>query len=1705
MIGHAHAGTVGPSRATLSDRGPQTHVRSRRHPVGEPARQRSEQGVWLTGYGVIALQPRLGMVRHMTTENLRVSILGSIGAEYGGRPVELGGAFQRRLLGILATADHRVVSADRLVEELWEDAPPDAAKRTLRTYVARLRRSLEAAGAPGGSTLVVTDSPGYRLSAEVLIDADAFERQIDAGRDHLAVGEAATAWQELDAGLAMWSGDALGEFAGEAWAMATAVRLEELRLVARELRIRAQIDSGHHDQAIAEIEALIAEHPLREAPRHDQMMALYRSGRHAEALRAGRAYAEYLADETGLEPSTTITDLEALIIDRDPRLDAVPHGRRRRGYLLEEPIGAGALGSVHRAKQPSIDRDVAITVISAEFADDPAFVRGFEARAQEVASIEHAAIVPVYDYWREPGGAYLVLRYYPGGTLADRLADGPLPAEEAEAIARQVTSALWAAHQRGIAHGNVAPSSVWFDDEGRAVLGGFGLIADEATPRADIADLATVIDMLVSGATSPNDTHRRLAAMATRVSDPADSSIATAYDLLRELDGGVTSVVHTNEAALVRVTGPNPFKGLAAFSEADAERFFGRDAIVDELAGMVRRRRVAALMGPSGSGKSSVMRAGLLARLRAGGSYITTMVPGVRPLDELEVALTRIAAVPLRGLAAELAVTDGRLATVLRSIMAAPDGDIVLAIDQFEELFTISLPEERNRFLDVLVDAIDSFASLRVVVTCRADFLGRVLEHPVAGALLRDRCVLVTPLTNEELHDAVIGPAEHAGVAVEPALVAEIVGEAYGSPGSLPMVQYALTEVFESASDGVMTLADYQRLGGVSGVLAQRAEEIFSGLSPDDRAAAHHLFSRLVRVGEGASATRRRALRSELLAVPDSVVDAFGRARLVSFDREESTREPTVEVTHEALITNWPRLAGWIADEADGLRLLNHLSTSAAEWAAADREASLVYRGARLEAAQEWVSEHPGQLSELEAGFLAASGAVRDAEVEREQRSVRRLRRLTSGLAVFLAVALAATALAVVAQGNADDRAEEVADTRAQAQVAALAGNAKALAGENPVTAMLLAAEASARSSATDPAVATALLDALSTDPRERTLYPAVRTVGLNLTPSGSFYTYVFANESGSTIEIVNVDDATTRSFDLDFSPTAAITDPSGRYLFTVRDDRLLLLDASTGEPISDQPVFDYFVSLSSTDGQNIAAVDANGDIAIRTLPDFDGITLIEGLPGITTIARSADGNVVAALDDAGNLLVAPIGDPEGRVVLPLPTPARFIELDTNGERLAIADTLGQTFIADLTDPEAPPVVVDIGAVSDLVFSPDGGLLAIGTGTGIEVIDTSTGERAADPVAFAPGVQMRFRGPRVIIAFAPNQGIVEIDLDAPSRIVERVEPEGWAGVGFHTPDQSVVVALTDDGSGPSWYAISNPSDPANSTRVPVAQDNTSYSVALGEGRHMTADTTTSIASVWEGNRPVDEIDLTGAATPGFWHLRTPRIGADRDLLILAQDGEAILGNELVVIDRTTSSVVTTIRDRNINIAEFANDDQDQLMVGFIDGLVRWLDLDGNPIGDDVDVGAGVGAIARTADDSLSAVGDWSGTITLLDAERQVVGELFNDAPFPVHMAFVGDGARLVVQSEDGSIVLWDVPSRARIGTVYRADGLRGPFVVTSDGASILVSDSTGIAIVSIDPAEWERIACATANRQLTTAEIQAIVPGLDPVDGVCSS
>jgi DNA-binding SARP family transcriptional activator/ABC-type glycerol-3-phosphate transport system substrate-binding protein len=543
----------------------------------------------------------------------------------------------------------------------------------------------------------------------------------------------------------------------------------------------------------------------------------------------------------------------------------------------------------------------------------------------------------------------------------------------------------------------------------------------------------------------------------------------------------------------------NPYKGLRPFEERDSPDFFGRETLVarllDRLALAGRAGGLLVVAGPSGSGKSSVVKAGLVPAVRAGalaGSaewVIAVMLPGAHPFRELAAAVAAAG----RPLSAEgRARLDGHGDAGDLLAGAVPEGAprLVLVIDQFEELFTLTTDEaERSRFLAALAATLAARGGhLLVLATVRADRLDELLRSMELGELVRTGTELVTPLASDELERAIASPAALVGVALEPGLAGEIVGDVVSRPGGLPLLQYALTDLFERSDGQRMTRAGYGAIGGVAGALGRRAEEIYAALDEEDRATARQVFLHLVAAAPTGEPAARRIPRADLRSIGtaagrlDEVVDAFVRWRLLSVDRDAVSGEAVVEVAHEALLVRWPRLAAWIEGAREDLWMRGRLAAAAAEWTGAGRDAGYLLAGSRLELFGSWAGSTDLELGGQERDFIDASlaeqrrreaSAAAQAAHERslEHRARTRLRALATVLAVAAVLAVGFAAFAF-GQGEAAREQAEIAAARELA--AASVGNLRA----DPSLSLLLAVRAVAETADRGYAV-DAALDAL--------------------------------------------------------------------------------------------------------------------------------------------------------------------------------------------------------------------------------------------------------------------------------------------------------------------------------------------------------------------------------------------------------------------------------------------------------------------------------------------------------------------------------------------------------------------------------------------------------------------------------------------------
>ena len=353
-----------------------------------------------------------------------------------------------------------------------------------------------------------------------------------------------------------------------------------------------------------------------------------------------------------------------------------------------------------------------------------------------------------------------------------------------------------------------------------------------------------------------------------------------------------------------------------------------------------------------------------------------------------------------------------------------------------------------------------------MIVTLRADFFDRPLSDQRLAPLFNAHTVAVGAMKPDAMELAITGPASRAGVVIEPALIDEVMRDAEGQPAALPLVQYMLTELFEQRDGPVLTQEAYRSLGGLRGVVAQRAEQIFGDLGPEGHAATRRIFGRLVSVGDGVPDTRRRARTSELQTDHDAeavseAIERFGQGRLLVFDRDAATREPTVEIAHEALLATWPRLKGWLDEDRSVLRSVTHISLASKAWETNARDAGDLLRGARLADAVAIDESSPERLTNAEREFVAASRIAFEADQTRQHRQRRRLRTALSVTAVLLVVAAIAGAVALRQSNRAEATAYE-------AQTRRLVAESASLASTKPDTALLLALEARRREQSID-------------------------------------------------------------------------------------------------------------------------------------------------------------------------------------------------------------------------------------------------------------------------------------------------------------------------------------------------------------------------------------------------------------------------------------------------------------------------------------------------------------------------------------------------------------------------------------------------------------------------------------------------------------
>ncbi|HET6877097.1 MAG TPA: helix-turn-helix domain-containing protein [Jatrophihabitans sp.] len=851
---------------------------------------------------------------------------------------------------------------------------------------------------------------------------------------------------------------------------------------------------------------------------------------------------------------------------------------------------------------------------------------------------------------------------------------------------------------------------------------------------------------------------------------------------------------------------PSPYRGLAAFEPEDAELFFGRDAeteaILAELRELARdggpSRGVVAVIGPSGAGKSSLLRAGVVAAVRAGriaehGSACVVTTPGSSPARSFAAAVATLAA------------------------DAGDAGRGVLVLDQLEELFTLAPDAAREEFLTAL-ERRDP--GILAVLGMRADFYSAAAREPALLPALQHAQILVGPLDEQSLRSAVVEPARRVGASLEDSLadvvLAELAprGTRAHDVGVLPLLSHAMLATWQRAAGNRLTVADYRATGGIDGAIQRSAESVYSGLTDDERELARRAFLRMVTIDDVA-VTRRRVSPLELAQLDDgagrvrAVVGRFVAGRLVTAD------EAAVAISHEALLSAWPRLRDWVDADRDGLRLRRQLTEAAEAWQAAGRDETLVLRGSRLERAREWATAHTGELTRPEQDFLDASVERAEADARDEQRRTRRRRQL---VAVFAVLALVATGFAVYglrARATAISQAHAAAQARNDAlsrQVAIesvrLRATQPALADQLALAAYRISATADARS---------ALIDGQALPTATRIVGPAGPTAAVAAAPARAVLATAAADDSVRLWAVHPVGPPTAIGtlrppgkpatlFTVAFSPDGRTLAASGTsetvQLWDVTD---LAHPRPLGTPLTGPTNSVYGVTFSP-DGHELAAASADGNVYRWDVRDRTSPSLLPRLPKlggyVYSVAFSPDGSTLVAGSDT-SVSVWDVAAPEPRRVATFPSPdgspVRAVAINPAGTLIAAGTENGTVVEYPAGGPTGAHGVQLPGAshwVNSLAFSPDGRTLLGGSSdTTVRIWSTRSHTLLRTIPHTEPVTGVAYLGNSTFVAQLNDGTTVLQPTTAPGMTAPR---DAVDELGY-TADGSLLVAATGDG------------------------------------------------------------------------------------------------------------------------------------------------------------------------------------------------------------------------------------------------------------------------------------------------------------------
>ncbi|HEX7183928.1 MAG TPA: TIR domain-containing protein [Thermoanaerobaculia bacterium] len=1116
---------------------------------------------------------------------------------------------------------------------------------------------------------------------------------------------------------------------------------------------------------------------------------------------------------------------------------------------------------------------------------------------------------------------------------------------------------------------------------------------DEARNRAAVDRSFRLIPVLLPGLPDPFDPNRLPPFVGTRTWVDLRRGIEDerAFEILVNAIRGLPP--GPGAPAELPASAP-PYRGLAVFQEEDAGLFFGREGEVQRLVEKLKPARFLAVVAPSGSGKSSLVRAGLIPALRRGELAdsdqwdIRLFTPGERPLASLALPLIDGNGGDLTATLDAVSRLEARLLaderTLDQAVRLGRKRRLALVVDQFEEVFTLCRSDaERAAFLaNLLYASFVPDGPVVVLLTMRADFYPKCASHPDLAARISAHQFLLGPLDAEGLARAIEEPARRSGVELERGLVETILGDMLHQPGALPLMQQALLELWERRRGRVMTLDAYRESGGVEGAVAQRAETVFAGLSPERQALARRILLRLTQPGEGTEDTRRRALLSDLVVRPEEqpavedVVGALAAARLVTTGHDRQMQEPTVEVSHEALIRGWPRLRAWIDEDRAGILLHRRLSEAAREWQRLGRDEGGFYRGARLAQALEWRERGGSELNPLEREFLDESLALRrreeTAEAERQRREL--------------------------------EQAREFARQSASRELAAAAVTCL---DSDPELGVLLGLAAVAATREVDGTVTAQAHDALQ---------KAVECSRVRLT---------FRGHQGRVHHVAVHPDGKRAA--------TAGADGTGRVWSLESAEELFRLVGHAG---------DVSAVAFSPDGSRLATAGADHIARIWDAATGKSLAVLTGHAGpVNAVAWSPAGAYLATAGEDRTIQVWDAGSGKAlRLFEGHAKGVNGIAFRPEGQQIATASSDNTVCLWSFDDGEIRQRFSEYrDRVMGVAYSPDGRKLAtISYESPQRIWDAFFGQLAFSiPGHDNWGLGVEWSSDGTLLATAGADGVAIVwDGASGQRLFTLLGHKGWVESLAFTPDGTRLVTAGADGTARVWEtALISESLTLDSHSGRVSRR--VFRARFSPNGERIASSGQGSLAIWDTSSG-ELLKLISGAADDFWELAWSPDGA--------RIATARADNTAVVFDASSGAELATLRGHVnwiIGLA-FHPDGSRLATVGADQRVMVWDIASGGGQTLHPEHADWVNGVAWSLDGRYLATTSNDQTVYLWEADSSELARMLTGHTHFVHgVEFSRDGRKLATSSHDGTARIWDVQSGEQLLVLHgHADWVR---------------------------------------------------------------